>query len=160
MPQPGSGFAAVAEVKAALDTQPVKLEALAMLGGVVSPFHYLVNDASGASFAIEFHKGEMSVDDNPVRVMTNAPRFDWHLTNLDNYTFLGKVDRPTATFGDYVATQPDSGVATSGLPASNTSVGRFVRAAFYAQYTEKADTPDRAVTTLAHAMNNFDRPRG
>lgn len=153
-------FGSVAGVKAALATQPLMLEALAMLGGVVSPFHYLVNDATGASFVIEFHKGEMSVYDNPVRVLTNGPRFDWHLTNLDNYTFLSNVDRPTAAFGDYVATQPDSGVATSGLPASNTSVGRFVRAAFYAQYTEKADTPDRAVTTLAHVMNNFDRPRG
>ena len=153
-------FASVAEVKAALATQPVMLEALAMLGGVVSPFHYLVNDATGASFVIEFHKGEMSVYDNPVRVMTNAPRFDWHLTNLDNYTFLSNVDQPTATFGDYRAAQPDSGVATSGLPASNTSVGRFVRAAFYAQYAEKADTPGNAVTTLAHVMNNFDRPRG
>ncbi len=153
-------FGSVAEVKAALTAQPVMLEALAMLGGEVSPFHYLVNDATGASFVIEFHKGEMSVYDNPVRVMTNAPRFDWHLTNLDNYTFLSNVDRPTATFGDYRAAQPDSGVATSGLPASNTSVGRFVRAAFYAQYAEKADTPDRAVTTLAHVMNNFDRPRG
>jgi len=153
-------FGSVADVKAALATQPVKMEALAMLGGVVSPFHYLVNDATGASLVIEFHKGEMSVYDNPVRVMTNAPRFDWHLTNLDNYTFLSNVDRPTATFGDYRAVQPDSGVATSSLPASNTSVGRFVRAAFYAQYTEKADTPDRAVTALAHVMNNFDRPRG
>ncbi|NBC48117.1 MAG: linear amide C-N hydrolase [Gammaproteobacteria bacterium] len=153
-------FSTVAEVKAALATQPVMLEALAMLGGVVSPFHYLVNDASGASFVIEFHQGELSVYDNPVGVMTNAPRFDWHLTNLDNYTFLSNVDQPTATFGSYLAAQPDSGVATSGLPASNTSVGRFVRAAFYAQYTEKADTPERAVTTLAHVMNNFDRPRG
>ncbi|MBK1643876.1 linear amide C-N hydrolase [Thiocapsa imhoffii] len=153
-------FRSVAEVKAALVTQPVMLEALAMLGGVVSPFHYLVNDASGASLVIEFHQGKMSVYDNPVRVLTNAPPFDWHLTNLDNYTYLSNVDRPTATFGDYLASQPDSGVATSGLPASNTSVGRFVRAAFYAQYTEKVETPDRAVTTLAHVMNNFDRPRG
>ena len=153
-------FGSVAEVKAALATQPVRLEALEVLGGVKSPFHYVVNDASGASFVIEFHHGTMMTYDNPVRVMTNAPRFDWHLTNLDNYTFLSNVDRPTATFGDYVATQPDSGIATAGLPASNTSVGRFVRATFYAQYAEKADTPNRAVTTLAHIMNNFDRPRG
>lgn len=153
-------FATVAEVKAALATQPVMMEALAILGGAVSPFHYLVNDASGASLVIEFHKGVMSIYDNPVRVMTNGPRFDWHLTNLDNYTALSNVDRPTATFGDYHAAQPDSGVATAGLPASNTSVGRFVRAAYYAQFAEKADTPDKALTTLAHVMNTFDRPRG
>jgi choloylglycine hydrolase len=59
-----------------------------------------------------------------------------------------------------MAVQPDSGVATTGLPASNTSVGHFVRGAFYAQYTEKASTPDRAMTTLAHGMNNVDRPCG
>src|SRR5690606_35651269 len=56
--------------------------------------------------------------------------------------------------------QPDSGIATAGLPASNTSVGRFVRAVYYSQFAEKARTPDQAVTTLAHVMNNFDRPRG
>ncbi|MGD9888179.1 MAG: linear amide C-N hydrolase [Halothiobacillaceae bacterium] len=153
-------FSSVAEVKAALAKQPVKLEALELLGGVVSPFHYVVNDATGASFVIEFHQGKMLTYDNPVRVMTNAPRFDWHLTNLDNYTFLSNIDKPAAKFGDYQAMQPDSGVATAGLPASNTSVGRFVRAAYYTEYAEKADTPERAVVTLAHIMNNFDRPRG
>lgn len=153
-------FETVAEVKAALGSQPVMLEALALLGGVVSPFHYVVNDASGGSLVIEFHHGAMSLYDNPVRVMTNGPRFDWHLTNLDNYTFLSNVDQPTATFGDYKAAQPDSGVATSGLPASNTSVGRFVRAAYFAQFAEKADSPDKAVMTLAHVMNNFDRAKG
>jgi penicillin V acylase-like amidase (Ntn superfamily) len=74
-------FGSGAEVKAALVTQPVMLEALVMLGGVVSPFHDPVNDATDASFVIEFHKGEMSVYGNPVRAMTPAPRFDRHLTN-------------------------------------------------------------------------------
>ncbi|MBJ3778467.1 linear amide C-N hydrolase [Acuticoccus mangrovi] len=153
-------FATVAEVKAGLGAQPVMLEALALLGGVESPFHYVVHDPSGAALVIEFHEGEMHLYDNPVGVMTNGPDFPWHLTNLNNYTFLTNVDRSSATFGTYQAAQPDSGIATAGLPASNTSVGRFVRAAFYAQYAEKATTPDLAVKTLAHIMNNFDRPRG
>ncbi|UOM32566.1 linear amide C-N hydrolase [Acuticoccus sp. I52.16.1] len=153
-------FATVAEVKTALAEQPVMLEALAMLGGVESPFHYVVHDATGAALVIEFDHGAMTLHDNPVGVMTNGPAFGWHLTNLDNYTFLSNVDRSRATFGTYTATQPDSGIATAGLPASNTSVGRFVRAAYYAQFTEAAATPDLAVTTLAHIMNTFDRPRG
>ena len=153
-------FATVAEVKAALAGQPVMLQPLQLLGGVESPFHYVVHDATGASLVIEFDHGVMSVHDNPVGVMTNGPKFDWHLTNLDNYTFLTNVDKPSATFGSYRAVQPDSGIATAGLPASNTSVGRFVRAVFYAQFAEKAATPDLAVQTLAHVMNNFDRPRG
>ncbi len=153
-------FATVAEVKAALAAQPVLLQPLAILGGVESPFHYVVHDAAGDCLVIEFDRGEMSVYDNPVGVMTNGPAFPWHLTNLDNYTFLSNVDRPVASFGVYKAVQPDSGIATNGLPASNTSVGRFVRAAFYAQFTEKAQTPDLAVNALAHVMNNFDRTRG
>ncbi|WP_029057245.1 linear amide C-N hydrolase [Stappia stellulata] len=155
-----SQCSSVAEVRQLLEQQPVLLEPLALLGGVESPFHYVVHDASGASLVIEFNLGCMSLHDNPVGVMTNGPEFPWHITNLNNYTFLTNVDKSSARFGDYHAVQPDSGIATTGLPASNTSVGRFVRAAFYAQYAEKADTPDDAVLTLAHIMNNFDRPRG
>lgn len=153
-------FATVAEVKAALSALPVLLQPLAILGGAVSPFHYVVHDASGDSLVIEFHRGAMTLYDNPVGVMTNGPQFSWHLTNLDNYTFLSNVDRSSASFGSYKAVQPDSGIATAGLPASNTSVGRFIRAAYYAQFAERAASPDVAVTTLAHVMNNFDRPRG
>ena len=155
-----SQFTTVAEVKAALADQPVMLESLALLGGVESPFHYVVHDRSGDALVIEFQKGVMNLYDNPVGVMTNGPEFPWHLTNLDNYTYLSNVDKSGGTFGTYTARQPDSGIATAGLPGSNTSVGRFVRAAYYAQFTEAADTPDAAVRTLAHIMNNFDRPRG
>jgi len=155
-----SQFASVTEVKEALGEQPVLLEPLAILRGAVSPFHYVVHDASGDCLVVEFHQGEMTLHDNPVGVMTNGPQFGWHLTNLNNYTFLSNVDKSSASFGGYRAVQPDSGIATAGLPASNTSVGRFVRAAFYAQFTEKARTADEAVQTLAHIMNNFDRPRG
>lgn len=153
-------FSTVAEVRAALVTQPVMVQPLAILGGVESPFHYVVHDAGGGALVIEFNGGEMAVYDNPVGVMTNGPDFPWHLTNLNNYTFLSNVDTPAASFGNYKAMQPDSGIATAGLPSSNTSVGRFVRAAFYAQYTEKAATPDAAVLALAHILNNFDRARG
>lgn len=155
-----SQFSNVREVRQALEQQPVLLEPLALLGGVESPFHYVVHDASGASLVIEFNLGTMSLHDNPVGVMTNGPEFPWHMTNLNNYTFLSNVDKSSASFGDYKAVQPDSGIATAGLPASNTSVGRFVRAAYYAQFAEKAASADEAVLTLAHIMNNFDRPRG
>lgn len=153
-------FSSVDEVKAALTAEVVVLVPLAILGGVESPFHYVVHDATGASLVIEFDGGRMSVHDNPVGVMTNGPQFGWHLTNLNNYTFLSNVDTPSATFGAYQAAQPGTGIATAGLPASNTSVARFVRAAYYAQFAEKAATPDLAVLTLAHILNTFDRPRG
>ena len=109
---------------------------------------------------IEFTKGERRIHDNPVGVMTNGPDFSWHLTNLNNYSFLSNLDRSTTTFGTLSVAQPDSGIATAGLPSSNTSVGRFVRAVYYAHFAEKVEDPDEAVLLLAHIMNNFDRPRG
>ncbi|WP_069436506.1 linear amide C-N hydrolase [Methyloceanibacter methanicus] len=153
-------FATVAQVKEALANQPVLLAPLAILGGAKTPFHYSLHDSTGASIVVEFSGGATSVYDNPVGVMTNGPAFSWHLTNLDNYTFLSNVDRSESRFGALQVAQPDSGIATQGLPSSNTSVGRFVRAAYYAQFAEKASAPDDAIRTLAHVMNNFDRPKG
>ena len=152
-------FATVAEVKAALADQPVLLAPLAMIGNAKSPFHYVLHDRSGASIVVEFSDGKQMVYDNPVGVMTNGPTLPWHLTNLNNYTFLDNTDRSTNKFGNLPVAQPDSGIATAGLPASNTSVGRFVRAVYYSQYAQTATNPDEAVLTLAHIMNNFDRPK-
>ncbi|QAB15668.1 linear amide C-N hydrolase [Hydrogenovibrio thermophilus] len=155
-----SQFKNVSEVKAALKKQPVLVSALLPLGLMKTPFHYTLHDAQGQSVVIEFANGKQTIIDNPIGVMTNGPKFDWHMTNLNNYTFLNNIDQSKTTFHGVEFNQPDSGIATAGLPASNTSVGRFVRAVYYSQFAEKVDKPDAAMTTLAHIMNNFDRPRG
>jgi choloylglycine hydrolase len=152
--------ASVDEVKAALEAQPVFLTRLPVAGDLPFPFHIAVHDRSGKSIVIEWHHGEQSVYDNPVGVMTNGPDFQWHLTNLNNWTHLTNVDASAGQFGSLEVHQPDSGIATAALPASNTSVGRFIRAVFYSQFTEKVSDPDAALLTLSHVMNNFDRPRG
>lgn len=153
-------FATVAEVKAGLEAQPVNATRLAAMGGAAWPLHVMVSDTTGASLVIEWNDGRMQVYDNPVGVMTNGPEFPWHLTNLKNWTHLDNVDHSVATFGSIAVSQPDSGIATSALPASNTSVGRFVRAVYYTSFTEKATGPDAGLHTAARIINNFDRPRG
>lgn len=155
-----SQFKNVAQVKTALEAQPVLVTALLPLGLLKTPFHYTLHDASGDSIVIEFSNGKQNVIDNPLGVMTNGPEFAWHMTNLNNYTFLDNKDHSKLELNGVHFHQPDSGIATVALPASNTSVGRFVRAVYYSQFAEKANTPEKAVSTLAHVMNNFDRPRG
>jgi len=155
-----SRFRTVAEVKQALKDQPVLVTALLPLGLLKTPFHYTLHDASGNSIVIEYSGGEQNVIDNPLGVMTNGPEFSWHLTNLNNYTFLSNKDQSKLKLKGVELKQPDSGIATAALPSSNTSVGRFVRAVYYSQFAEKAETPEMAVATLSHVMNNFDRPRG
>ncbi|MEJ5080956.1 MULTISPECIES: linear amide C-N hydrolase [unclassified Ochrobactrum] len=152
-------FASAADVKEALGHNTAILTALVPLHGAKTPFHFVVHDRAGKSIVIEFSSERQNVYDNPVGVMTNGPEFTWHLTNLNNYTFLTNLDQSKGKFGDLQVSQPDSGIATAGLPASNTSVGRFVRAAYYTTYAEKPAS-EKAIRTLGHMMNNFDRPRG
>lgn len=153
-------FGSVEEVKAGLAEQPILLTRIALIGDLPFPFHIVVHDKGGRSIVIEWHNGELTVHDNPVGVMTNGPDFRWHLTNLGNWTHLDNVDRSTNTFGSLDVRQPDSGIATAALPGSNTSVGRFIRAVYYAKFTEKVSDPSAAMLTLSRIMDNFDRPRG
>jgi choloylglycine hydrolase len=121
------------------------------------PLHYAINDKTGNSIVVEFTDGKPNVYDNPVGVLTNGPDFPWHLKNLQNYTFTN-VDKNTGQLGKLQLATQDGGIALTGLPSAETSQGRFVKAAFYANYVRKAKTPDEAIVTLAHLMNNFDRP--
>lgn len=155
-----SNFTTVSDIKAALATQPVNATQAPMAGNVPFPLHLLVTDLTGASIVIEGANGVFVAHDNPVGVMTNGPYFEWHLTNLNNWTHLSNVDHSSATFGTASYTQPDSGIASSALPSSNASVGRFIRAVYYTNFVDKFDDPDVAVSALASILNNFDRPRG
>lgn len=153
-------FSTVDQVKAALAVQEVIVAPVPILGGTKMPFHYSVHDATGKSIVIQFHQGVRSVYDNPVGVLTNMPEFNWHLVNLNNYTFLSNVDHSKSDFLAYKAQAPGSGIAKAGLPVTDTSVDRFIRAAFYSKFAEPASNSDKAVQMVAHIMNNFDRPRG
>ena len=153
-------FKSVAEVKAALQSGDVSvwLPEIPLLGNLVAPLHYIIFDKTGAGIVIEFLEGKQNIHDNPVGVVTNAPDFPWHLKNLNNYAQLTNVDKDTGQFGKLKVGAPDSGNALANVPSSQISAGRFVKAAYYTQFVRKADSPEDAVITLGHILNNFDRP--
>ena len=153
-------FKSVAEVKEVLRGGDVSvwLPKVPLVGNIELPMHYIIWDKTGAGIVIEFLNGKMNVHDNPVGVATNAPDFPWHLTNLNNYAQLTNVDKNTGQFGQLKVSAPDSGNSLANLPSSQIAAGRFVKAAFYTQFVRKADSPEDAVITLGHIMNNFDRP--
>jgi choloylglycine hydrolase len=79
---------------------------------------------------------------------------------MNNYAYLTNVDKNAGRFHQLEVSLSDSGSNMAGLPGIETSAGRFVKAAYYSHYADKADSPDQAILTLAHVMNNFDRPKG
>lgn len=153
-------FQNVSQVKEALENKEVDvwLPKLASLANMVAPIHFALYDKSGGAIVIEFTNGKVNVYDNPVAVMTNSPPFPWHLQNMDNYAYLTNVDKNTGKFNNLKVTTIDSGDNTAGLPGTETSAGRFVKAAYYSNFARKAKTPDQALITLSHVINNFDRP--
>lgn len=153
-------FKTVAEAKAALLSENTQfwLPNVPMTGNVALPGHYAIFDKKGNGLVVEFVNNKMNVYDNLVGVMTNVPEFPWHVTNLNNYTFTN-VDKNTGKLGQQPLQTADAGIALTGLPSSQTATGRFVKAAFYANYVKKGKTPDESINLLAHIMNNFDRPQ-
>ena len=152
-------FKTVAEVKAAMLSNNTEfwLPPVPVMGGALVPLHYAISDKVGNGLVVEFINGKKNVYDNPVNVLTNAPEFPWHLTNLNNYTFTN-VNKNTGQLGKLKLQTADAGIALTALPSAQTATGRFVKAAFYANYVRKGKTPDEAINLLAHIMNNFDRP--
>ena len=150
----------VGEVRKALESGEILvwLPKLSIMGNVPVPLHYIFFDKTGAGIVVEYLDGKQTIYDNPVGVVTNAPDFGWHLKNLNNYAFLSNQDKNNGTFGKLKVEAPDSGNALAGLPSSQISAGRFIKAAFYVQYARKANSPEEAVIMLAHILNNFDRP--
>ncbi len=152
-------FSTVAEVKAALtsDRQSFWLPVTPVMGNVPYPGHHAVFDRSGSGIVIEFTDNNVNVYDNPVGVMTNGAEFPWHLTNLNNYPFTN-LDRNVSQLGDLKIETDDAGIAMTPIPSSQTAAGRFVRAAFFANYVRKGSNSEEAILNLSHIMNNFDRP--
>jgi len=154
-------FTNVAQVKQALENKEVEvwLPTVPFLGEGAFPVHYALYDKTGQGIVIEWIGGKTIVYDNPVGVMTNNPPFPWHVQNMSNYAYLTNVDKNSGKFNNLKVNAFDGGGNMANLPSVETSPGRFVKAAYYSTFAEKATTPAQSIFTLSHIMNNFDRPK-
>ena len=128
--------------------------------GFVPPVHYVVHDAAGRCAVIEHVDGRTTVHDNPLGVVTNAPTFDWHITNLRNYINLTVTDVPAVTLEGRELAAFGMGAGMHGLPGDFTPPSRFVRAAAFAQAAPAAGSAREGVLQAFHLLNQFDIPRG
>ena len=99
--------------------------------GIVAGAHFFIQDKSGKSIAVEPVDGTLKVHDAPLGIMTNAPTYDWHMTNLQNYINLSVKDVEGAKLGPVTLPAFGSGSGLHGIPGDFTPPSRFVRAAIY-----------------------------
>lgn len=154
-----TNFATVAEVRAAIDGIAI-VDVVQPTMGIAPPAHFTLHDASGASLVIEPIGGELKVHDNPFGVMTNAPPFDWHLTNLRNYVKLSSTNAPPLKVEGQTIKQLGQGSGLLGIPGDPTPPSRFIRALGYTLSAEPKPSGIESVRLAEHIVNNFDIPVG
>jgi len=156
-----SNFSTVAEVKEGLLQVKVAAVVLEAPGwDEAPPFHWIVVDESGAAVVVEYVAGELTVHDNPLGVITNAPTFNWHITNLKSYVNLSAEDASPSELGGLTLTQFGHGSGMLGLPGDFTPPSRFVRAAFLKSASVPVKDATEAVVQAFHILNQFDIPLG
>lgn len=148
-----ANFSSVAEVKTFLSdlhivnvafnqyTQPVTL-------------HWIVTDKDNNCIVIEGTKHGLVVSDNPIGVLTNAPTFDWHLTNLATYLQVSNKQPEAKQWVDLNVKPLGQGLGTIGLPSDFSPAARFVRTAFFKANMPVAKTKDEAISEFFHILHN------
>lgn len=128
--------------------------------GFIPPCHYIVSDASGQSAVLEYVAGELQIHSNPLGVMSNAPTFDWHMTNLSNYVTMTprNIDKIDLAGKEIRGLGQGSGML--GLPGDFTPPSRFVRAVAFSQTALPVDKAQDGVLQAFHILNQFDIPKG
>jgi choloylglycine hydrolase len=126
--------------------------------GFAAPVHFIVTDPSGNEIVIEFLRGQTVVTPAPLGVLTNAPSFGWHMTNMRNYINLSPVAIPDKKIDSQDFKPLGVGSGMIGLPGDFTPPSRFVRAvAFSATARKTADGPE-TMYEVFRILDNFNVP--
>ncbi|HRE31497.1 MAG TPA: linear amide C-N hydrolase, partial [Candidatus Berkiella sp.] len=105
-------------------------------------------------------KNGMKIYDNPLGVITNAPEFDWHLTNLRNYMNLSATNLPSLKI-DGVKLEPlGQGEGMHGLPGDYSPPSRYIRSMAIQSSALPVKTAEEGVNLSWHIINNTDIPIG
>ena len=126
----------------------------------VPPLHAAVIDKKGDSIVIEYIKGKLRIFNNTYGVITNAPNFDWHITNVKNYINLKPENINPVKIDGKIIKGLGCGSGALGLPGDLTPPSRFIRALFMSVNSAKCTSADEAVFRAFHILNNFDIPEG
>ena len=122
--------------------------------------HWRVADKFGRQIVIEYINGIPMVYDNKLGVLTNAPAYDWHITNLSNYINLHPGNADAHEFGNIYVSPLGHGSGLLGLPGDMTPPSRFIRAAVFQTSAPVLSTADKTVEQAFHILSALTIPIG
>jgi choloylglycine hydrolase len=127
----------------------------------ISPtVHFIVYDANGGCIVIEYEDGMCNIYDNPLGIMTNAPRFPWQLTNLRQYVGMTSEKPEPYQMSGFTFPATGHGSGMFGLPGDLTPPSRFVRLAVLTRFSDIQPDAERTLNLAQHIINTFDIPFG
>ncbi len=152
-------FATVEEVQDALQRVRIWAHPVPVINSV-PPLHFAIHDKSGKSIVIEFIQGVMKITKNDVGVLTNAPEFSWHQTNLRNYINLSAMNAGSINCNGTVLNPTGQGTGMLGIPGDWTPPSRFVRIALIKDFVKRARDSQEGINLAFHLLNTVDIPYG
>jgi choloylglycine hydrolase len=151
-----SQFSTIDQVKAAISNVD-----LVTLSSKIGAVHWRISEPGGRMVVLEVVNGVPHFYENTLGVLTNAPGFKWHMTNLNNYINLEPGTEPDKTIKPGIILKSlGHGSGNLGLPGDFTSPSRFVRATFFQTTAPVWDNGFDTVVQAFHILNNFDIPIG
>jgi choloylglycine hydrolase len=169
-----SEAATVTDAKEILSKTKVWSDKSTMVDGVSPQLHFLITDKAGKGIIVEYVDGKIKITpmDTKVKVMTNAPTIDWHLTNLRNYFNLSNHTIARIKLGDENTQNPKNqnpedinalgqGNGLLGMPGDYSPPSRFIKTVALGYYSDlKGPKDESAVDKITHVLNNVDIPKG
>lgn len=151
-----SQFSSIDQVKSAIEDIH-----LVSLDNKIGTVHWRIAEPGGRMVVLEIVGGVPHFYENQLGVLTNAPGFQWHMTNLNNYINLqpGAVSQHDMKSG-VTLKGLGGGTGMLGLPGDFTPPSRFIRAAFFQTTAPIPANGFDAVVQAFHILNNFDIPIG
>ena len=125
-----------------------------------STVHWRFADPSGHQVVLEIINEKPTFYENKLGVLTNAPGFEWQMTNLNNYVNLFPGMASPQQLNDIKLSSFGNGSGFLGIPGDITPPSRFVRAAFYQATAPQQESGLKTVLQCFQILNNFDIPIG
>jgi len=125
----------------------------------LTPLHWMAADGEGA-LVIEPMGDGLRVHEAPVGVLTNAPPFDWQMTNLCRFMALSNEPPQNRFAPELELPVISGGMGALGLPGDLSSPSRFVRAAFFRKNSPAGLSEQAGLSQLFHILNSVAQPGG
>lgn len=124
----------------------------------LTPMHFLAADREGGCLVIEPVAEGLKLWDAPVGLLTNAPPFDWQMTNLAQYQGLASKQPENRLGGELP--RFSNGMGAFGLPGDLSSPSRFVRGAFTLRNAAPGKNSEESVAQVFHILGAVAQTRG